>query len=896
MDLGGGVVKILSKLCSIVPLVIVAFSCSDSTNASVTELDPDSETQSIPFQLDECSAEDTLQQRSRCIYSLSKKAKDAKAAAISLLENLANEHPSSPWPKLYLGLSQWTDRGRAEGLMARAAADFQKLGDVRREAYCRRKRIELLLLDNDGDETRRELDRLSSLVSDSSEPARHIELRITKARVLAHLDRDLEGAFALLKQDEEQIRACLNPRSQSEEDRVCQALESEAIRHWFYWLASVAFELGDYRQTRGLQAYVLGTREASAATAGYIVLLADLATKLPSFTARQALEKRTRETLELALTESNHPIEARLRHLIGQLASPIEAAVHANRCRDLLATSRLGAMEQILCLDLMAVTEARANLSGAGERAERVERILRQAREIAAEANDSWTALAVLAAGERAYWNLGDFDREDQIGMELLREIESIRAQQESGTGMAAVVSAWWEVYLRRAGRSLEQDSISHENLERAFHIIERMRARTLLDSLGERGSKGPEEQFIASLAAVRANLHEDEALLSFQYSLKTDFLKNPGGGAWLIVSTRDGSSAYELPDRQSLEEYFLKTDFFNLYEFTKKPEVLKHLHRMLLAGALDGLPATISHLTIVPDGIFHQIPWEMLRAESDMASSIAARFRVSYAPSATLWLRLRMSGVPSRTTPRPGLIVAAPDPGIPTMEGKRPEFLYHAVREGQRIVRHLGPGSRLIKGPDAFESSIKTIDLKTYSILHFATHAQAAEHRDQSPALLLGTGDEREDGRLNPREIAGLDLTDQIVVLASCESARGDLIRGEGIMSLARAFFVARARTVVASRKELNDQESARLFDSFYEQLSRGLSVGEALSFAQRERMKYDETPSEGWGALVLLGDGNARPFAGGLVNQEGSYYARIWFLVAVAASALLMLRLITR
>lgn len=75
---------------------------------------------------------------------------------------------------------------------------------------------------------------------------------------------------------------------------------------------------------------------------------------------------------------------------------------------------------------------------------------------------------------------------------------------------------------------------------------------------------------------------------------------------------------------------------------------------------------------------------------------------------------------------------------------------------------------------------------------------------------------------------------------------------------SLARAFFEAGARTVVASRWPLRDDEALQLFSSFYEELERGAKVAAAMREA-RCRAVAEGLPARAWAGALVLGDGNA-------------------------------------
>ena len=123
-----------------------------------------------------------------------------------------------------------------------------------------------------------------------------------------------------------------------------------------------------------------------------------------------------------------------------------------------------------------------------------------------------------------------------------------------------------------------------------------------------------------------------------------------------------------------------------------------------------------------------------------------------------------------------------------------------HRRRPGPPIPgRGALPGHRLAADALAVTSG----KLEDYGILHFATHGWIDSARPQLSALILslvdGSGRPR-DGFLRLYDIYGLELAADLVVLSGCRTALGREIRGEGLESLARAFFHAGASRVMAS------------------------------------------------------------------------------------------------
>jgi CHAT domain-containing protein len=177
------------------------------------------------------------------------------------------------------------------------------------------------------------------------------------------------------------------------------------------------------------------------------------------------------------------------------------------------------------------------------------------------------------------------------------------------------------------------------------------------------------------------------------------------------------------------------------------------------------------------------------------------------------------------------------------------------AREEASAIVGALA-GSRVVVGADASERFLKTADLRSYGVLHLAAHAVVDGARPERSAVVLAPGAPEEDGLLQMREIVDLDLGGKLVVLAACRSSSGAILRGEGPLSLARAFFQAGAGTVVGSLWALRDQEAAALMDGFYRALAHGEPAAVALARAQRERIAAG-APAAAWSGVVLLGDG---------------------------------------
>jgi hypothetical protein len=136
---------------------------------------------------------------------------------------------------------------------------------------------------------------------------------------------------------------------------------------------------------------------------------------------------------------------------------------------------------------------------------------------------------------------------------------------------------------------------------------------------------------------------------------------------------------------------------------------------------------------------------------------------------------------------------------------------LVHARKKAEVALSAFPVGSELRSGPAASEGFLKAANLEGVSLLHLATHGLVDVDDPERSAVVLAPGGPMEDGRLEPREIARLGLGGRTVVLAACETSAGAVYRGEGVMSLARAFFGAGATAVVGTLDRTRDDEAGR-------------------------------------------------------------------------------------
>jgi CHAT domain-containing protein/tetratricopeptide (TPR) repeat protein len=169
--------------------------------------------------------------------------------------------------------------------------------------------------------------------------------------------------------------------------------------------------------------------------------------------------------------------------------------------------------------------------------------------------------------------------------------------------------------------------------------------------------------------------------------------------------------------------------------------------------------------------------------------------------------------------------------------------------------------------------SNFKSIASES-SILNLFTHANTGS--DSLPPRV-----EFIDSSLLLSELYILPIQAELVVLGACETGIGQVVEGEGVMSLARGFAHAGAASLVASLWNVNDQQTAKLLDYFYANLKRGATKAEALHEAKLAFIENEDEiilPAQ-WAAFVLLGDAAK-------INRPTNWWT---YLVAISVLALL-------
>ena len=329
-------------------------------------------------------------------------------------------------------------------------------------------------------------------------------------------------------------------------------------------------------------------------------------------------------------------------------------------------------------------------------------------------------------------------------------------------------------------------------------------------------------------------------------------------------------------------------------------------LHDRLLRpfeAALEG----VQTLVVVPDGPLLGLPFGMLLtgpadpANLSPAPWLIRRHAVVHAPSVQALVRVR-EGSAASSAPRP--YIGFGDFVPPSEAQLRASFPADRCGRDAAVARALGrlPGTAgevaiaaqimgaqgsQVLGPRFTAQSVTGAGLDAYRIVHFATHGLLPGDLSclTEPSVMVSNpaGARNAAGTFLPASaIMTLSMDADLVILSACNTAgpgtpEGAQQAAEALSGLARAFFVAGARGLLATHWLASDAAAQFIVPVMLSLQSSGLPSATALQQAQLALLTDEPgRPSLAhpffWAPFALIGDGRrAAPVTTAAVPSAG-------------------------
>jgi CHAT domain-containing protein/tetratricopeptide (TPR) repeat protein len=439
-------------------------------------------------------------------------------------------------------------------------------------------------------------------------------------------------------------------------------------------------------------------------------------------------------------------------------------------------------------------------------------------------------------------------------------DVAALKERQRAVSGNISLLNS------RLAGRlgSKEDEQDLRDELE-----LEEDEYRRIVSDIRDRGAAREErwQKTVSGVRDIQRILGADESVL-LEYFLGQQ-------QSYLIVISPQDLKVHVLPAKAQIETSlrgYLKWVSDPASDPTSGSGPSERIERQLIPSGPEETVLKANGVVVVPDGILHYLPFESLKVPDETgAKYLIEHMAVSYCPSASALALLMSSGAPAYWNKELLAIGGANyqgkdrrEPPPPSRkdsvgeEGIRPSPLPFSRKEVLDIAGLFPPHSAdVLAGAEAKEGRIKGMALRDYRRIHFACHGTLDEQNPARSALVLSPENSAEDdGFLQMREIYGLSMNAEMVVLSACQTAGGVLERSEGPMGLARPFFFAGARSVIASLWQVNDKATVVFMRELYRNLAGGRSERDALRSAKIKMLKSSWRHPFYWAGFLLQGD----------------------------------------
>jgi len=353
------------------------------------------------------------------------------------------------------------------------------------------------------------------------------------------------------------------------------------------------------------------------------------------------------------------------------------------------------------------------------------------------------------------------------------------------------------------------------------------------------------------------------------------------------LITIAVTSSKQHITQKKISTEFF--EDLHDLRKLLSNPETdLKQLkakskewYTLLLGDVLSKLDDQIRSLIIVPDVALGYIPFEVLIAPDDQY--VIEKYSTRYAQSAT-YLNEQEHVLPRRSSSFFGGFISSEDEGIRN-NGTVNTNLVGAKKEIEFVAKMVGSEATI------FNQATKQDFLQEaskFNVLHLAMHSMVNEKNPMLSVMAFSGSHDSINSQLTAIEIYNQHLNADLAVLSACNTGFGELHRGEGIMSFARAFSYAGVSSAAISLWEVPDKATSKIMINFYNYLKAGKTKAEALQLAKVEFINSYAAMAHPfyWSGFILSGSNKPLQF------PTSSY----WYWTAAGVVLLLIFFLMRR
>ena len=293
----------------------------------------------------------------------------------------------------------------------------------------------------------------------------------------------------------------------------------------------------------------------------------------------------------------------------------------------------------------------------------------------------------------------------------------------------------------------------------------------------------------------------------------------------------------------------------------------LSLLHEVYKTFFAENIPESVTHIYMIPDGVFYRIPIEILpiapvNSSNSYGSStyLIENYTVSYLNTLSDLVNEPVDSDFSYDLAGFGVsnFSAAGHPDLPDLPFS-PREVTNSVEQLDKFTN-----KRFFINDLSTESNFRDIAGKA-KIIHLATHSKVDDENPLFSSLYMYSGtaenegdtvETENDGIVHAYELFDLNLNADLIFLSSCESGSGGYLKGSGILGFSRAFAYAGAQSLSINLWPIRDQTASEISSEFYASLNQGKNKAEALRDARLHYLNHSNSDPYLWGAFIMYGN----------------------------------------
>jgi tetratricopeptide (TPR) repeat protein/CHAT domain-containing protein len=321
-----------------------------------------------------------------------------------------------------------------------------------------------------------------------------------------------------------------------------------------------------------------------------------------------------------------------------------------------------------------------------------------------------------------------------------------------------------------------------------------------------------------------------------------------------------------------------------------------QHIYEKLVNPVKDYISHK-EHLIVIPDDYLYYVPFETLIDNSSEVTIqnedysklpyLIKSHSITYHHSATLWYNSKKKGNELAAKRKINFIGFAPvfskeknngvilSSNISAIDTTGDKLVYRSISKDMKnfnplpyskdevtsIVHLFEKRRKEAKAylySEASEENFKN-NAGNYSFIHVASHGFSNDKEPDLSGIVFSQPTDtlnKENGILYAGETYNLHLNADLIVLSSCESGLGKLVKGEGLQALSRGFLYAGTPNVIFSLWKALDKPTKDLMVQFYSNVLDGKTYAESLRQAKLNLINDPKTAfPHFWGGFVLVG-----------------------------------------